>query len=330
MRWLPFLLSLTLPLGSFAAKKSPAADRFEEFHAKAISNAPVKLVDASYTKLTSSPRNYTAAILLTAMDARFGCELCRSFQPEWELLAKSWTKGDKKADSRTIFGTLDFSDGRETFVSLGLQTAPVLLLFQPTTGPHAVASVEPVRYDFANGPQAAEQVHAWIARHLPDRPHPAVKRPFDYLRWITTVVSLLGAAATVTRFGHFLLPVVQNRNVWATISIIGILSFTGGFMFNFIRKTPYVSSDGRGHVSYFTGGFQNQLSIETQIIGFTYGALSFAVIGLIMRAPRVNDAKIQQLLVFGCSGLIFLVYGLLMSIFRIKNGGYPFALPPFV
>lgn len=37
------------------------------------------------------------------------------------------------------------------FVQLGLQTAPVLMFFPPTTGPHAVASAEPIRYDFTTG-----------------------------------------------------------------------------------------------------------------------------------------------------------------------------------
>lgn len=176
MRWLPLFLSLGLPLGSFAAKKSASVDQFEEFHTKALSSTPLKLGDASYKDLTSLPRDYTAAVLLTAMENRFGCQLCRDFNPEWELLAKSWTKGDKKGESRIVFATLDFAEGRDTFVSvslalfylslsfsknhvanipslpqLGLQTAPVLLLFQPTSGPHAVSSSEPLRYDFTNG-----------------------------------------------------------------------------------------------------------------------------------------------------------------------------------
>jgi hypothetical protein len=120
MRWLPLFLSLALPLGSFAAKKSAPVDRFKEFHAEALSSAPVKLGDASYKDLTSVPRDYSVAVLLTAMENRFGCQLCREFNPEWELLAKSWTKGDKKGESRVVFATLDFSEGRDTFVSVSL------------------------------------------------------------------------------------------------------------------------------------------------------------------------------------------------------------------
>lgn len=212
-----------------------------------------------------------------------------------------------------------------------------------------MVAAEPVRYDFNTGAQNAEQVHGWIARHMPDRPHPPVKRPVNYVLWIVSTVVLLGGSAAVYKIGPYVLPIIQNRNVWATVTMIVILACTGGQMFNNIRKVPYVSGDGKGGISYFTGGFQNQLGIETQIIGFicecplgterlinpyanciTDGALSFMVIALILRAPRLSDSKIQQALIIGLSGGIFVIYGLLLSIFRVKNGGYPFSLPPFV
>lgn len=120
MRWLPALLSLAaLPLGSYAAKSSSSsADRFQTFHTQAVSSSPLKLVDATYKKLTSAPRDYSVAVLLTALDAKYGCQLCGMFQPEWDILGKSWTKGDKNGQSRLILSTLDFSEGRETFMSV--------------------------------------------------------------------------------------------------------------------------------------------------------------------------------------------------------------------
>lgn len=44
--------------------------------------------------------------------------MCHEFQPEWDLLVKSWTKGDKRGDSKLVFGTLDFLDGKGTFQSV--------------------------------------------------------------------------------------------------------------------------------------------------------------------------------------------------------------------
>ena len=117
-----FCKALTLSLVPFAvlAAKQQKNDRFLEFHSKAVSSSPLKLVDSTYDRLTSSPRDYSVVVLLTALDARFGCQLCREFQPEWDLLAKSWTKGDRNGESRLVYGTLDFDEGKNTFQSARL------------------------------------------------------------------------------------------------------------------------------------------------------------------------------------------------------------------
>ena len=107
-----------LPFTSLAAKK-PTTDRFADHHAKQLSNGgPVKLTDSTYDKLIKAPRDYSVAVLLTALDSRFGCNLCNEFQPEWELLSRSWAKGDKAGAGRLLFGTLDFTDGKATFQSV--------------------------------------------------------------------------------------------------------------------------------------------------------------------------------------------------------------------
>jgi oligosaccharyltransferase complex subunit gamma len=118
MRWLSAFVSL-LSVGALAAKKAPE-DTFTKYHAKSLSSTPVKLADPSFKDLTGAPRDYSVAVLLTALESRFGCQVCREFQPEWELLSKSWTRGDKAGQSRLVFGTLDFSDGRDTFLGVSL------------------------------------------------------------------------------------------------------------------------------------------------------------------------------------------------------------------
>ena len=125
MHFFKVLALSLLPLAAFGAKKSPE-DKFEQFHSKALSTAPLKLDDATYGKLTSTPRDYSVAVLLTALEARYGCQLCRDFQPEWDLLAKSWTKGDKKGESRLVYGTLDFVDGKGTFQSVSFEVGSEL------------------------------------------------------------------------------------------------------------------------------------------------------------------------------------------------------------
>ena len=43
----------------------------------------------------------------------------------------------------------------------------------------------------------------------------------------------------------------------------------------------------------------------------------------------MEDAKGQQLAVLIWAGVLFATYSFLLSVFKTKNGGYPFFLPPF-
>jgi len=115
MKFLWTLILSLIPLAALAAKNSPKVDRFEKFHKKALSSSPLKMGDLEYDTLTKAPRDYSIVILLTAMEPQFGCQPCREFKPEWDLLSSSWVKGDKAGESRVLFGTLDFADAKATF-----------------------------------------------------------------------------------------------------------------------------------------------------------------------------------------------------------------------
>ena len=107
---------------------------FDKFHTRSLSATPLKLDDAGFEEITNSPRDYTALVLLTAMPAQFGCQLCREFQPEFDILSKSWVNGDRKGNTRTIFGVLDFPDGKSTFqkVRTGRASKFPFVLIDPT------------------------------------------------------------------------------------------------------------------------------------------------------------------------------------------------------
>ena len=113
----------------------------------------------------------------------------------------------------------------------------------------------------------AEDVHRWISRHLPaESPKPAVARPINYVKIVSVTTAVLGLITFATVVWPYLVPILQNRNIWAAVSLIAVLLFTSGHMFNHIRKVPYVSGDGKGGISYFAGGFSNQFGLESQIV----------------------------------------------------------------
>lgn len=113
MKLLLFLLFSILSVVP-SALTSPATDKFQRYQSISRSS-PIDLDDSLYDDLTSKPRDYHVAIVLTATEARFGCLLCREVQPEWDLIAQSWNKGSKPDEMKLLFGTLDFSNGKGTF-----------------------------------------------------------------------------------------------------------------------------------------------------------------------------------------------------------------------
>ncbi|KIW14919.1 hypothetical protein PV08_07704 [Exophiala spinifera] len=327
MHLFKYLALTALSIATVSAKKA-SPTKFDTYFSKQASSAPFEIDEKGYNDLTTAPRDYHLAVLLTARDARYACGLCKEFDPEWNILGRSWQKGDKHGDHRLLLSTVDFDNGRNVFMKLQLQTAPVLLFFPPTVGPNAKPDAQPLRLDFL-GPQTAEGVHSWLLRHLPPGQYPKINRPINYTRIAVTVTLLLGAFTFLTVAYPYVMPIVQNRNLWAGISLILILLFTSGHMFNHIRRVPYVAGNGRGGISYFAGGFQNQFGMETQIVAAMYAILAFAAINLALRVPRIKDARTQQLAIIIWATVVFGMYSFLMSVFRIKNGGYPFWLPPF-
>jgi oligosaccharyltransferase complex subunit gamma len=117
MKLVGLLAISLLSCSAFAAKK-PAASTFDIYHARAVASTPIAIDDQGYEQVISAPRDYSVVVLLTALEDKFGCKLCRDFHSEWSIIAQSWQKGDKKGESRTLFATIDFSRGRATFVKV--------------------------------------------------------------------------------------------------------------------------------------------------------------------------------------------------------------------
>jgi len=44
----------------------------------------------------------------------------------------------------------------------------------------------------------------------------------------------------------------------------------------------------------------------------------------------MTDPKTQGIAVIAWGGVMLVMYSFLLSVFRIKNAGYPYSLPPFM
>lgn len=208
----------------------------------------------------------------------------------------------------------------------------MILYYPPTQGPHAPAGGNsgPIRFDFSSGQPTAEIIQAWLARHVPSSVStPPIRRPINYIKIATITTIVLGLISLGAVSYQYVVPILQSRNLWAAGSLVAILLFTSGHMFNHIRGAPYISGDGKGGIQYFASGFQNQFGMESQIVAAMYGVLAFSTISLAVKVPRIQNKKLQQTAVFAWCGVMYGVYAFLISVFRLKNAGYPFALPPF-
>ncbi|KAI5295722.1 oligosaccharyl transferase subunit ost3/OST6, partial [Ascosphaera atra] len=193
------LFASTALATSPSSSSSTTDQRYEKYHAISPKSS-IDLDSAIFNDVISAPRDYYVAALLTARDHRYGCTICRDVQPEFDLLAGSWNKGVEKHGDETpkvIWGTLDFMKGRPIFQQMMLQSAPVLLVYAPTTGPNAKPDKAPFKYDF-NSQMTAEQLYNLISRLIPDGYKPPIHRPTNWARIITLTTALLGTFTLFT------------------------------------------------------------------------------------------------------------------------------------
>jgi len=115
MRLLQLLALPALPLIISAAKPSEKSAFSTYFPLQASSLAPFEVDVKAYDELTAPSRDYSFAILLTAVDSKYMCKPCQDFESEWELIGKSWQRGDRKGEQRVLFGTMDFDKEKAIF-----------------------------------------------------------------------------------------------------------------------------------------------------------------------------------------------------------------------
>ncbi|CDO71218.1 hypothetical protein BN946_scf184863.g13 [Trametes cinnabarina] len=314
MLLLPLLALFSIP---FCIAASAQSTHEKLVKLAAANNGVIKLDESTYNLLTSPKRNWSASIHFTALDPRRRCGPCKEFDPAFNAVAKAWTKVPQAERDSHFFATADFDSAMTVFQKLGLQTAPVVHIHPATEGPHRPPSgrTTPVVYDFANGFDAgplAEQLSQFTPVPIP------YKAPFDWARIGTAAGVLLIIASGIRVF----LPVLRSRWLWAAGVVLTSLVMTSGFMFVRIRGMPHTGGNGQ----WIAPGYQNQFGQETQVVSFIYGLLSAAFLMLTLVTPYQTNPARQRLQIYLWSGVILVMFSVLISLFRVKNRGYPFKL----
>ncbi|KAJ8589594.1 hypothetical protein M405DRAFT_852110 [Rhizopogon salebrosus TDB-379] len=308
MLW-PLLALLLLPF-SLAVKQS-AHEQLVEL--AAAGNGLIKLNEKTFDLLTSPKRDWSASVHFTALSPQRRCAPCKEFDPSFTAVARAWATAPKEQRDQHFFATLDFDDGFAVFQKLGMNSAPAVHVYSPTEGPNA--SAKRFTYDFQHGFEPgplAEQLSVHTPIPIPYKP------PFDWSRW-GSIASLVPIVTLVFRF---IKPVLQSRWVWAAGTVLTSLIMTSGYMFTRIRGVPYVGPNG----SWIAQGYQNQFGQEVQVVAMVYGVLAASFLMLIVVTPRQMSAGRQRTQVYLWTAVNFIVFNILVSLFRVKNPGYPFKL----
>jgi len=324
------LIILTLLTTAHIIKAAQNTDRLSKLIALTKAGKGVApLNDKLYDEIIGGPRNFSVTVVLTALGSQFQCQPCQIFDLEYHLLARQWSKQPLKIRHSHFFAMLDFKEGKNTFSKLGLNTAPQARMFLANEGPEAVTDVKKqvLSYDFnKGGPRGltAELFSDWVieAAHLPR----FFTRPPNYGRIFAASCVLLAFLILGKVAWPLVRLILTSRFIWATALLPVILLMISGQMWCQIRSPPYMVKSPTGAPSYIAGGYSNQYGVETQVIASLYGVLAFAAYTLSFTVSKLNDPIRQRVAIYVWLGVFITIASMLLNIFRMKNGGYPFKL----
>ncbi|KIO26222.1 hypothetical protein M407DRAFT_243789 [Tulasnella calospora MUT 4182] len=321
-------VSATLLLSSFVAAESPR----EQFSALAASHGGIiKLNSKTFDAITTPDRDWSVAIQMTALSGTHAkCEPCLMFKPNFESVASAWKKVPSKDRDYHFFATLDFKDGQDVFRKLGLNSAPFVHFYPAAKGPllEAHPQTQMWTYDFNMHSFDAENFAHQLSSHTPVV-IPWTK-PFNWALFSSVVMTVALVASAYVLFGDAIIALLTSRWIWALGCLAFILTMVGGYMFVKIRMNPWAGAvrgrDGRPMISYVANGYQNQYGAETWITTALYSVLGASQICLIMYAPKVPSAARQRTAVMIWIAVSWMLFSVLVAIFKMKHPGYPFRL----
>ncbi|WWC89728.1 uncharacterized protein L201_004653 [Kwoniella dendrophila CBS 6074] len=321
MRFLPFLAPLLslIPTIALAADQEHWVDI-----ASKSKDGIIKLDSASYEELLASDREYSVSVVLTALPAQFKCQPCHDFDPSFHQVAASWKRKPKHVRNQHFFAQLDFADGQAVYQQLGLSSAPTLMFHPALSGPNKSNKLSVITYELNRNGLTAPPLAQFLNNLTPESF--VLYKPINPVHFVAVPFTILATGVSLYSMRKLLIPLIQSRVIWGTASLILILTFTSGYMWNKIKNAPYVAAGPNGKISWIAGGYQNQLGLESQVVGGIYGLLAFSIVALTILIPAQSSPVKQRIGVYLWLGMLIIVFSLLIKLFRMKNGGYPFSL----
>ncbi|EEQ37701.1 putative Dolichyl-diphosphooligosaccharide-protein glycosyltransferase subunit [Clavispora lusitaniae] len=323
--WVPVLFSW---LWSVALAAYSNTEMRQILSAKASSGV-IDIADDNFEKFLSGARDYHLVVFMSSDSPQLNCILCREVQPAYRAVASSWDHAFPKGvdDGKDVyFLAAEFADNRKLFQLMQLDSIPKIFHFAPSSDPSPRAWLkENTQYQFFQG-EHVSLLRQWVASFtgkLFD-----IYVPPDYGRMAMNACVTFAVVMVVRRFRGTLLNVLNSSFTWGTLSLVLILLFVSGYMFNQIRNTPYLRENGN-NIEYIAPNPQAQYGLETQLLSTLYGSLGMAFVLLVNKAGSIRNPKVQFFAVAVVLTAIYFLYSLFLFIFSQKHMGYPYMMFEF-
>lgn len=323
--WTPILVFAWLFLAALAAYSN---EEMRQLLASKGHNGVIEITEDNYKEFLNGARDYHLVLYMSSDSPQLNCLLCREVHPIFATVADSWNRffpsGTPEDELDIYFLDAEFVSAKKLFQLMQLESIPKIYHFPPSQASDSpnIWLRKRDEYQFYAGDHTVmlKQFITSITGHQFD-----IYVPFNWSKMFLNAALTFTLIMFVRKFSYYFVAVLKSRFVWGSLSLVLILIFIAGYMFNQIRGAPFVNEQG-DHVEYFAPNAQLQYGLETQVISTVYGLLSMAFVLLVTKVGTIKHAKVQLFAILLMSALIYVLYSLFMTIFSIKYRGYPYAL----
>ncbi|KAM9909275.1 hypothetical protein OXX59_000336 [Metschnikowia pulcherrima] len=321
--WTPFFVFSLLWASVLAAYSN--AELRQVLKSKGRSGT-IHLSDENYEKVLYGKRDYHLFLFLTSQTPQVNCLLCREFTPNYEIVANSFQRtypnGVAEDGKNVYFLISEISDSKKFFQIMKLDSIPKVYHYPPSAeGARAASFLTDFKlYEFYQGDHV-ELFSKWVSS-LTGQPID-IYIPLDYGKIALNAFIVFTVVFVLKRFSSQVLAVIKSPFVWGVSSIVFILMFLAGHMFNQIRATPFVRENGP-NVEYIAPSPQMQYGLETQVVSTLYGLMGLTFVILVARVSKISNPKAQFIATVIVGATLYLLYGIFLNVFSFKYAGYPY------
>lgn len=264
----------------------------------------------------SKHSKYSVIAMFTALKPSFKCEICPDAKKEFSMLASSY-EAQPSETTNIFFVVVDYHNAQEAFKTMKLTHVPGFYYF-----PGSRKRKKTDTYDSRRSGYNAVSLSRWLAEIEGIKIKIVV--PFDYSSLIIPGCILLLTMFLILWKPDFVLMIFGNKILWGFAVLFAVLVMTSGQMWNHIRKPAQMSRNRKGDAEYIHGSRGGQYIFESYIVMAINGAITLGFI-ILNEVQTFKHRILKRVIGFLGLGIVMIFFGILLSIFRMKNRGYPYS-----